>query len=228
MRPAAFMALLAGLVVVMTAAAAGRPAARRSDPTPRPVGADRALPRRPPVDLELDQAIETLDGLARDLRAGASFAAALPQALAGHPAVLSGLRVALQRGAPVVDATARAAAEVARHHPSDATDALVLQALRAAHAAGGNGVDALDRAAAVLRERRAWRNERRAQSAQARLSARLLTVLPPAFAIWGLVADPRVRATYAASPLPAVCVVCGLTLNLVGWWWMRRLVRGDR
>lgn len=221
------MALLAGLAVVM-AAAAGRPAARRSDPTPRTVGTDRALPRRPPVDVELDQAIEMLDHLARDLRAGVSFAAALPQALAGHPAVLSGLRMALQRGAPVLDATTQAAAEVTHRRGFDHTDALVLQALRAAHTAGGNGADALERAAAVLRERRAWRNERRAQSAQARLSGRLLTVLPPAFALWGLVADQRVRAAYSTSPLPAICVVCGLSVNLLGWWWMRRLVQGDR
>ena len=104
----------------------------------------------------------------------------------------------------------------------------MLQTLRAAHAAGGSGIDALERAAAVLRERRAWRHERRAQSAQARLSARLLTLLPPVFAAWGVAADGRVRTAYGASPLPAVCVLFGLALNLAGWWWMRQLVQEQR
>lgn len=180
--------------------------------------------RRGPTMSGLDHSIALLDHLCRELRAGASFSAALVDGLDQHPAVLAGLRTALHRGAPVGDALARLAA-----HPTaqlDATDTLVVQALRAAHAAGGSGVDALDRAAIVLRERRAWRHERRAQSAQARLSARVLTLLPVVFAGWGIATDSRVRAAYALSPLPGVCTACGLLLDLAGWWWMRRLVRG--
>jgi len=64
------------------------------------------------------------------------------------------------------------------------------------------------------------------QSAQARLSARVLTLLPVAFAGWGIATDSRVRAAYAMSPLPGACTACGLLLDLAGWWWMRRLVRG--
>jgi len=223
--PGTFVAMVAGLIVLM-AATAGRPAARRAEPTAYPTDGDRGRHHGQRGDAALGHAIAVLEQLARDLRAGTGFGAALPHALAEQPTVLAGLRTALQRGAPVGEAMTQAATDAAGRVPTDATEVLVLQTLRAAHAAGGNGVDALDRAAAVARERRAWRHERHAQSAQARLSARLLTLLPPLFAGWGIAADERVRAAFAASPLPAACVMCGLALNLVGWWWMRRLVRG--
>jgi tight adherence protein B len=158
------------------------------------------------------------------VRAGASFTAALVDGLEQHPTVLAGLRAALLRGTPVGSALARLTERTTA--PLDATEVLAVQALRAAHAAGGSRVDALERAADVLRERRAWRHERRAQSAQARLSARVLTLLPVAFAAWGIATDGRLRAAYAVSPLPGVCTACGLLLDVAGWWWMRRLVRG--
>jgi Flp pilus assembly protein TadB len=78
----------------------------------------------------------------------------------------------------------------------------------------------------VVRERQAWRAERHAQAAQARLSARMLTVLPLVVAGWGLVSGPRARQTYVESPATSVFAGLGVALNLVGWMWMRRLVRG--
>jgi tight adherence protein B len=85
-------------------------------------------------------------------------------------------------------------------------------------------VVALERAAAVLRERRAWRAERVAQSAQARLSARILTILPLAVGLWAVLTSARVRAAYVSSPVPLVAAVAGVALDLCGLWWMRRIV----
>jgi tight adherence protein B len=223
MSAAAVVAAAAGGAVLLLGAAC-RPAPPRAPLPPRPPLGSAGRARRGTAGSGLDHSIALLDHLCREVRAGASYTAALVDGLDQHPAVLAGLRAALLRGAPMGDALARLAERSTA--PLDATDVLVVQALRAAHAAGGSRVDALERAAGVLRERRAWQHERRAQSAQARLSARVLTLLPVAFAAWGIAADSRLRAAYAESPLPGVCTACGLLLDLAGWWWMRRLVRG--
>ena len=204
--------------------AACRPTPPRTPPPPSPPSGSGGRARRSPAVAALDRSIALLDHLCREVRSGASFTAGLVDGLDQDPAALSDLRAALHRGAAVGDALARVAVHPTA--PLDATDRLVVQALRAAHAAGASGVDALERAAGVLRERRAWRHERLAQSAQARLSARVLTLLPVAFAGWGIATDGRLRAAYSLSPLPGVCTACGLLLDLAGWWWMRRLVRG--
>lgn len=221
----ALIAVVSGTTVLL-AAAASRPAARRSQHTQS--SSNGARNHHSTADAELDQALALLEQLARDVRAGASFAAALPPALSAYPTVSPSLRLALQRGAPVGEELSAIAVEATSRRNSDGTELLVVHALRAAHAAGGNGQAALERAAAVARERRAWRQERRAHSAQARLSARLLTLLPPLFAMWVVISDERVRSAYRTSPLPALCTATGLALNLAGWWWMRRLVGGDR
>ena len=103
---------------------------------------------------------------------------------------------------------------------------LVVQTLAATAASGGHLAPPVERAAAVLRERRAWVEERRAQSAPARLGATVMTVLPPAFGAWAVVSSASVRHAYATSPLPLVCALAGAVANAVGWWWMRRTISG--
>jgi Flp pilus assembly protein TadB len=84
----------------------------------------------------------------------------------------------------------------------------------------------LDRAVTVIRERRAWRHERHVHSAQARTSARVLTLLPLGFALWGLLTSPSVRTAYATSPVVIAVAATGIALNVAGWWWMRHVVNG--
>jgi Flp pilus assembly protein TadB len=76
----------------------------------------------------------------------------------------------------------------------------------------------------VLRERRAARAERRAHGAQARLSARVLTVVPICFAAWSAVASERTRDVYLSSAAGGLSAAIGLALNLAGWRWMRRII----
>ena len=89
---------------------------------------------------------------------------------------------------------------------------------------GGNVSESLDRAAATLRERHGIRLEREAQSAQARLSARVLTVVPVAFATWTIATTASVRA-FIATPAGLLCVAMGAIANLIGWRLMRRAIR---
>ncbi|MGH9272848.1 MAG: type II secretion system F family protein, partial [Ilumatobacteraceae bacterium] len=79
--------------------------------------------------------------------------------------------------------------------------------------------------ATTLQARATERAERRAASAQARLSARVLTFVP--FAVLAFLASTNqsVRASLVSASGLA-CVVAGGGLNLAGWWWMRRLIRG--
>ena len=163
--------------------------------------------------------IEVLDDIGRDVRTGSSFPAAVDHALTIRPSVLASVAVALNRGLPLGEALA--AADV-----RTPDEALAVHACGLAHRSGAHGADVVEHAASIMRERRAWAAERHAQAAQARLSARVLTWLPMAFALWCVLTSSQVRLAYGTVPLTAVCAGFGVVLNATGWQWMRRIVRG--
>ena len=88
---------------------------------------------------------------------------------------------------------------------------------------GGQIAATLDAAAVTLRARQAVRAEVAAHSAQARLSIRVLTLVPLAMAAW--TASTASGRAALASPAGLVCVVAGAAFNGVGWMWMRALIR---
>ncbi len=104
-----------------------------------------------------------------------------------------------------------------------ADEAVVVQVLGAAAELGGPVAATLDAGASLLRERVAAREEALAHSAQARLSARVLTAVPVAFAAWSAVGSGSFRAA-VLTPAGTAAVALGGALNLAGWWWMRRVV----
>jgi tight adherence protein B len=202
--------------------AGGTPRPSRWRAWPRRAGPNavqRPQGRRRQASPTVADCIAVVDHLARDLRAGSSTTAALGDALAAQPTVLVDLRRRLEQGGT--------AGLIAIEHVGAGTphERLVLQALRVSRRAGGSGAGVLERTADTLREQQAWAHERRAHTAQARLSARVLTGLPIVFACWSITADDGVRRAYASSPLPALSAMVGGVLNLLGWWWMRRLIR---
>lgn len=164
--------------------------------------------------------IAAFELVATEVRSGASVPAAVQTALGLHTDVLPVLEAGLSRGLTLE----RALDELPERIDRD--ERWFAHSLRLCHATGGAAADVLDRAVAVARERRAWAAERHAQAAQARLSARLLTVLPIGFAVWGLVSSAQVRRAYVSSPVVIACAVIGLSLNALGWWWMRHLTAG--
>jgi tight adherence protein B len=163
--------------------------------------------------------VEMVERTSRDVRSGTALRVALLDATRDRPDLLPTLHQQLARGVPV-----GLALEGLGTLPSKDAE-FVVHGLQLAVDTGGAMADTLDRVVAVVRERQAWRAERHAQAAQARLSARVLTVLPPIVAVWGIASGPRVRHAYAQSPATAVLTGIGVALNLVGWWWMSRLVR---
>ncbi len=90
---------------------------------------------------------------------------------------------------------------------------------------GGPTSSAIERVAEVLLARNAERAERRAASAQARLSARVLTLVPLCVAAFLALTEPSIRAALA-SPAGLACLGTGAALDLAGWWWMRALIGG--
>jgi tight adherence protein B len=157
-----------------------------------------------------------LDALSRRVRTGSSLSAALiDEARRGGPFVA--IARSVEDGASLADAL-----ESVR--PVDADTALAVQALRAAAHLGGPVAATLDAAAAVLRERAAARAERAAHSAQARLSARLLTIVPLAFTAWNAISSRATRHLYVTNMAAGACAATGILLNLAGWRWMRRIV----
>lgn len=196
-------------LVVVVGTRWAQPAARRTARDTAPV--DRRRGTHPMVEL--------LERISREVRSGAAMRTALVDALEQDHDAFPVLRERLSRGGSVLAALD----DVSTHSPDER---MVVHALQLTAATGGGTADTLDRVVSVLRERQAWRDERHAQAASARLSARMMTVLPIAVALWGVASGPRVREVYASSPAAAVATAVGVGLNLLGWWWMRRLVRG--
>jgi tight adherence protein B len=170
----------------------------------------RATRRGPPG---ATQWAALLDALAAELRTGSSLATAVGQAL-GRTGIA---------GAAVRPGVALAA--LSRIPVGDADEAVVVQALVAAHTLGGATAPTFDAAAALLRERIAIRAEAEVHSAQARLSARVLTAIPLVFCAWNVLTSASFRRAWG-SEVGLTCAVLGAACNLCGWLWMRRLVAG--
>ncbi len=225
----------------------GRITARLSPPTPR----GRRLLVRVPGQLVArlerraclaDDVAPTLDDLARSTAAGSTLTTAIeglgPARRARPFAALLGTCLVDHRlGASLGDALAIANPGTSlvppqrrsprrRPPPPSPEPALGLAVLELAARHGGATAASLDRAASAVRERRAVIAERAVQSAQARLSALVLTLLPIGFAVWTASTDRRVARFLAGSPLGWACLGVGLTLNLAGWAWMRLIIRG--
>jgi tight adherence protein B len=162
------------------------------------------------------------DSLSRALRAGSTLHQCLrtvapPTAAARQlePALL-----ALERGASV--SSALAALDVSSPHLD-----LAVVVLRACAEHGGAAAEPIDRAAAALRQRAALDGERRTHSAQARMSATVMTLLPGAMLALLLATSASVRSA-VAQPGGLAAVALGTALNAAGWWWMRRTIEGSR
>jgi tight adherence protein B len=203
-------AVLAAVLAALIAA----PAARRLRPAAHPRRARSGCARgsREPVP---DYA-RLLDAIARQVRSGNSLtSAALDEIDRSSP--LGAVVDQLATGGSLAEALAAVI-------PGDTDLALTVQALSAGAHLGGPVAATLDEAAAVLRERAAARAERRAQGAQARLSARVLTIVPLGFALWSATSSQRTRDVYLSTIAGGICTVFGLALNLAGWRWMKRIV----
>lgn len=144
-----------------------------------------------------------LDTTSTEVRSGSSLIAALTHARVRHPSLADRFDSAADN--------------------ADRDLAVVTQSTKAAMELGGPIAATLHHGAALLRERAAQRAEAVAHSAQARLSAKVLTAVPLAFAVWSAATSATFRDAIT-SPTGLVAASAGLAMNGIGWWWMRRIV----
>jgi Flp pilus assembly protein TadB len=161
------------------------------------------------------------DGLARALSGGSTLATAIRE-VEPPPACsteIESIRLALTRGASLSKSCEIATSSV---HLS-----VALTVIRACAAHGGPAAETLSRTAATLRGRAADIAERQTQSAQARMSAVVMTILPICMLALLLVTSGSVRG-FVMSSAGAGVVAAGAVLNALGWRWMARLIDGSR
>ncbi len=174
--------------------------------------------RRRPSPVSATNLAGLLDDIARRCGSGDSMATAFVDALktSSVATAFEVAIIALSRGATIDESLAAVAA-------TSADQRLAIHVLQLCAAQGGAVTESLDRAAATLREREAMAAERRAQAAQARLSAHVLTLVPLGFAVWTLATSPTV-ARFLATQIGLGCVGVGVALNIVGWRLMNRAI----
>ena len=163
------------------------------------------------------------DDVARRVRSGSSLSQALVESVPADTEVrdaTAAIRLAIERGRPVAEAVSNVSDPSRRgdRHLATACSVIAVSATL-----GGASAAPLDRVAAALRLRAVDEQERASHSAQARLSAHVLTVLPIGMLCVLVTTDPDVRAA-VVEPLGATCVATGLLLNATGWWWMRHTI----
>jgi Flp pilus assembly protein TadB len=187
----------------------------------------RRLPTRSRrVDHDL-VARRSLESLARAIRAGDSLTHALAQAIQREPDLAPWFGQAVrrcERGVPLIRALPRS---LGADWPAGM--GLVHRALLVAAREGvtGRGAQrALLLSAGMVADRQAVRAERAAQSAQARLSATVLTWVPLGVALLSATADARVRYVLLHTSLGWSCLVFGTGLAIGGQYWIQRLIQG--
>ena len=213
------------------------PSLRRSQGFPSAIRPPRAVQvvevltrwRQRRIGVAPDSVAAWCDALSRQVRSGVALREAMRVEIPIDPLVAdltNDLRHRIDRGQPLVDVVKHAHVDltignVAGH----AHVAFVYSIVESVTAVGGSAATPLDRVASALRLRSADGQERIAHSAQARLSAHVLTTVPLLMLAVLAGTNPEVRLVLA-GPAGAASLCAGLTLNLGGWWWMRRIIRG--
>jgi tight adherence protein B len=165
---------------------------------------------------------ETLERVAAELRAGGTVASAIAW-LAVDGGSLTGdfarVQSRVELGAPIPVALTSWAEERTAAGTSSAAGALAV-----AHDVGGRAADALDSLAASLRDRLAVVAETHALSAQARYSALVVGLGPLAYLGFSVVVDRRAADALFGTAAGRSCALAGIALELLGAWWMRRIL----
>lgn len=175
-------------------------------------------------DKFVHQLPDTMDFLARALRAGNPFTAALQAASKEMPPPVSEEFAItfdeINFGLEVDEALYNLEERVGSADVAYFVTAVLIQ-----RRTGGNLADVLNRIAGMMRERYRTVNEVRIQAAEMRLSAQILIALP--FVVAGVLALFRgdYMATLFEHPIGQIIIVIQLILMFLGYQVMRRMTR---
>ncbi|MGE0305540.1 MAG: type II secretion system F family protein [Acidimicrobiia bacterium] len=168
---------------------------------------------------------DALDVLSRSLRAGHSVPSALAlaadQCRGPIAAQWSDVVASVESGGDLGDAVRAWGALGPGPHRSD--EALAAAAISIGIAFGGPRADAIEAVAQTLRERAALGAQLRGFAAQARLSAMVISLAPLVFTSLTVAGDEASRHVMLGSAAGRVCLVIGVALDALGWWWMGRI-----
>jgi tight adherence protein B len=103
--------------------------------------------------------------------------------------------------------------------------AWVVMAVRIQREVGGNLAELLTTVAGTLRERERLRRQVRVLSAEGRLSAWILGILPPGFSLYLLLVRPQYLRPLVTDPLGWLMLSVGVLLLVVGAAWMNKAVK---
>jgi tight adherence protein B len=120
----------------------------------------------------------------------------------------------------------------------DAMDALVervgsrdlewaVTAIKIQRRIGGNLAEVLETVANTIRERETLRRQMRVLSAEGRISAAVLTVLPILIASYLMIVNPDYLRTLSTTTAGIIISISAGVLMVVGYVWMRKMVKLD-
>jgi tight adherence protein B len=167
---------------------------------------------------------EAIDTLARAVRAGHAFTTALEMIANEVSEPVAGefrqLYEEQKFGLPVRDALLNLADRIPLVDIKFFVTAVMLQ-----RETGGNLAEILDNLSYVIRERFKILRQVRVHTAQGRLTMVLLMALPPTIVVIMLIHNPGFIQPLFADPIGHALIVGGITLQTLGYFVIRRIIR---
>ncbi len=167
---------------------------------------------------------EAIDTLARAVRAGHAFTTALEMIANEVSEPVAGefrqLYEEQKFGLPVRDALVNLADRIPLVDVKFFVTAVMLQ-----RETGGNLAEILDNLSYVIRERFKILRQVRVHTAQGRLTMVLLMALPPTIVVLMLMLNPSFIRPLFTDPLGHALIVGGITLQTMGYFVIRRIIR---
>ncbi len=167
---------------------------------------------------------EAIDTLARAVRAGHAFTTALEMIANEVSEPVAGefrqLFEEQKFGLPVRDALINLAERIPLVDVKFFVTAVMLQ-----RETGGNLAEILDNLSYVIRERFKILRQVRVHTAQGRLTMVLLMALPPTIVLVMLSINPGFIRPLFTDPVGHALIVAGITLQTMGYFFIRRIIR---
>jgi len=167
---------------------------------------------------------EAIDTLARAVRAGHAFTTALEMIANEVSEPVAGefrqLYEEQKFGLPVRDALVNLADRIPLVDVKFFVTAVMLQ-----RETGGNLAEILDNLSYVIRERFKILRQVRVHTAQGRLTMVLLMALPPVIVVVMTILNPGFIRPLFTDPIGHALIVGGITLQTLGYFFIRRIIR---
>jgi tight adherence protein B len=101
----------------------------------------------------------------------------------------------------------------------------VVMAIRIQREVGGNLAELLDTVAATMREREYLRRQVSALAAEGKLSAIVISALPPLFLVYLMLSQWDYVSPLFTEPIGLMMLIGGAVWLLVGVFWMSKLIK---